>query len=89
MSTKPIYTKHFRERMNQRGITKEMIDIVFRFGEITGDTIILSKRLISDLMSENTACKSILLKILDKGGICLIFKDNRLITIYHCKGKRK
>ena len=38
------YTNHCKNRMNQRGITKEMIDCVLMFGSINQDKYVLSSR---------------------------------------------
>ena len=38
------FTIHGRARMNQRGISKEMIDIVLEFGEYVKDKVILTSK---------------------------------------------
>ena len=43
-------TKHFNQRIRQRGITNRMIDITLEFGEQKRDKIRLGTRLIKKLL---------------------------------------
>jgi hypothetical protein len=45
-------TSHFETRQNQRGINKEMIDIILAFGESYGDKIMLSQKQAIQLSQE-------------------------------------
>lgn len=38
-------TRHFNQCQSQRGISKEMVEIVMAFGEIKGDKLFLNKKL--------------------------------------------
>ena len=38
-------TRHFSQRQSQRGISKEVVEIVMAFGEIKGDKLFLNKKL--------------------------------------------
>ena len=53
------YTNHCKNRMNQRGITKEMIDCVLMFGEIDQDKYILNvkkaEKIIADIKKIKTS----------------------------------
>jgi hypothetical protein len=79
------FTNHGRVRMNQRGITKEMIELAIEYGEYIKDKIILSKRKIKKLLTIVTQeIKSKLLKILDKGGLIVVMADDcSIITTYN------
>lgn len=37
--------RYFNQRQSQRGISKEMVEIVMAFGEIKGDKLFLNKKL--------------------------------------------
>ena len=85
MNSKPIYTQHFNQRMNHRGMTKKMIELVFTYGDIRNDKIFLNRKLIKHLINKCILDKKTLLKVLEKGGICLIYKNNCFITTYNYK----
>jgi hypothetical protein len=78
------YTKHGIRRMNQRGITKEMIELTIEYGKYIQDKIILRAREIKALIpkvSQEIKCK--LLKLLDKGGLVVVLSDEcTVITVY-------
>lgn len=78
-------TTHGMARMNQRGITKEMIELVLEYGDYIQDKVILnSKKLKTLIKKASLNKKSKLLKILDKGGLIVILgENNKLITTYN------
>ena len=84
------FTKHAIKRMNQRGVSKEMIDITIIFGKCVNDKIILNRKEIRKILYKVTQeIKSKLLKILDKGGLTVILADDAsIITVYNCNKKR-
>ena len=80
---------HFIKRMNNRGISAEMVNIAFIFGEDRGDKIILSRKITKELMQRYSKQKNILTKIYDKGGVTLVSKDDTLITVYNSNFNNK
>jgi hypothetical protein len=83
------FTKHAIKRMNQRGISKEMINLTIEYGKCIQDKIILNSREIKKLISKvSIELKSKLLKILDKGGVTVVLGDDAsIITVYNCNKK--
>lgn len=77
-----LTTKHFRERMSQRGVTKRMVDLVLEYGRSQGDKIILNKKVAQSVLDEIDRIKKDLLKIKDKGGLTVVYSDESLITTY-------
>ncbi len=77
-----IETLHVNKRARQRGITKEMIDLTLEFGKREGDKIKLGTRHIKKLLNKHRDIKPLLLKILDKGGLIVVFSGAVLITAY-------
>jgi len=79
------FTKHGRARMNQRGITKEMIELTIEYGQYHKDKIILKSRDIKKLITKvSQDIRRKLMKILDKGGLVVILSDDcTLITVYN------
>lgn len=75
-------TQHINQRSRQRGITKSMIDLTLEFGKLHGDKIKLGTRHIKALLRTKKALKTDLLKILDKGGLVVVFSGTSLITAY-------
>ncbi len=78
-------TTHGMERMNQRGITKEMIEIVLEYGDYIQDKVILNSRKLKKLIKKvSKDSKPKLLKVLDKGGLVVVLSDdNTVITTYN------
>jgi len=66
----------------QRGITKKMIDLTLEYGKVKGDKIRLGTRRIKELLRTKSELKSELLKLMDKGGLVVVFSGATLITAY-------
>ncbi|MEA1953978.1 MAG: DUF4258 domain-containing protein, partial [Campylobacterota bacterium] len=77
-----IETLHINQRARQRGITKEMIDLTLEYGKLSGDKIKLGTKRIKELLRTKKAPKSQLLKVMDKGGLIVVFSGVTLITAY-------
>ena len=83
-------TYHFDLRMNKRGITKSMVDLTLKFGEIKGDKYVTNrknlKKFIQDLDNELRLISRLrqqALKLIDKGGIAVVIDKGSLITTYN------
>ena len=78
-------TNHGMARMNQRGITKEMIELVLEYGDYIQDKVILNSRKLKNLIKKvSKSIKSKLLKLLDKGGLVVVLADDcTVITTYN------
>ncbi len=79
------FTKHGIKRMNQRGITKEMIELTVEYGQYHKDKIILKSRDIKKLITKvSKEIKAKLMKLLDKGGLVVVLSDDcAVITVYN------
>ena len=79
------FTKHGMQRMNQRGITKEMIELTVEYGQYYKDKIILKSRDIKRLITKvSKEIKAKLMKLLDKGGLIVVLSDDcAVITVYN------
>ena len=79
-------TNHINKRARQRGITNRMIELTLEYGKCQGDKIRLGKRKIKALIKDkkrlSKKLKSELLKLLDKGGLVVVFSGATLITAY-------
>ncbi len=71
--------------MNQRGITKEMIELTVEYGKCLNDKIILKSKDIKKLLTRvSKEIKAKLMKILDKGGLVVVMSDDwAVITVYN------
>jgi len=76
------FTKHALARMNQRGITKDMVELALDYGRFVKDKIVLGKKEIKKLIKKYPALKSKLLKLFDSKGLVVVFEDNYIITVY-------
>jgi hypothetical protein len=80
-------SKHMRVRMGQRGIDKELVDVVARFGETqeAGNAyrVILGRKGLDLAISRLDTLRKGLLRARDKGGIVLVEgSDGTQITTY-------
>jgi len=76
------FTKHALTRMNQRGITKDMVELALDYGRFVKDKVVLGKKEIKKLIKNYPALKSKLLKLFDSKGLVVVFEDNYIITVY-------
>lgn len=77
-----IGTQHSMQRMSQRGITMELIDMVYKYGKPIGNKVELDKKTIQKFIDELDYLKKTLLKVQDKNGVCIVIRDDKLITTY-------
>jgi|GEM_PF-437953 len=77
-------TFHAGQRMNQRGITKELIDFVIKYGEIDNERRTVTRdaavRLVAELRQQGQNREMrIAVKVLDKGGMTVIFAEDLVL----------
>jgi len=76
-------THHAGQRMNQRGISRRILDFTLRHGRVEGDKHIVdrneSRRIIERLNEELRVAK----QILDKGGVTVVDEGDIVITAYN------
>lgn len=74
---------HAGQRMNQRGISRRIVDFALRHGRLEGDKHIVdrkeSQRIIDQLNEELRVAK----QILDKGGVTVVDERDVVITAYN------
>lgn len=75
-------TKHIDQRMNQRGITKDMIDFTITHGEIKNDKWFTNKKILQKSIQQLEKQLKVAKRLLDKGGIVVVSDENSLITTY-------
>jgi len=75
-------TLHLNQRARQRGITNKMIELTLEFGSRKADKICLGIRRIKKLLQTHKDLKTDLLKILDKGGLIVVFANESIVTAY-------
>ena len=77
-------TAHIRQRMGQRGISSDMVDLVMGYGKTEGDRIVLSRKHSARLL----AAARTLNKIVDKGGLVVVANGDAQITTYNYTGRK-
>lgn len=81
-------SQHADVRMNQRGISRRLVDFALRHGRVEGDKHILdrneSRRLIDALEEELRLAK----RVLDKGGVTVVEGEDTVITAYNLNSRR-
>jgi hypothetical protein len=76
-------TKHAQQRMSQRGISQDMVDLVLGYGVTDGDKVVLDRNASARLMR---AART-LAKILDKGGLVVVASGDAQLTTYNYQGR--
>ena len=73
--------------MSQRGISKEMVNLVIAHGVIHGDKYVVGRKEALQLIRELDNERRVLTKILDKGGVEVVTEGDALITAYNRNSK--
>ena len=82
-------THHFAQRMSQRGVSRDMINLVRDHGILEGDKVVLGHRDAARLIEELTRKLRVLKKIQDKGGVVVVESGETLITTYRLSRRKK
>ena len=76
-------SQHADQRMNQRGISRRLVEFALRHGRIEGNKHVLdrneSRRIIEQLEEELRLAK----RVMDKGGVTVVEGGDTLITAYN------
>jgi hypothetical protein len=75
-------TKHLHQRMNQRGITRSMVELALAHGEWRGDRCVLNQDALQKLIQDFDRIKRVAMKALDKGGLIVVEAGGQEITAY-------
>lgn len=75
-------TKHIATRMGQRGISRDMLDMVLAVGEDGR-----AGRVFIDRKKAEQILRTVK-KILDKGGVEVVVEGDAMVTTYNYRGKR-
>lgn len=77
------WTIHAQQRMNQRGINREMMELVMEYGKIDLDKRVLGRKDAQSLLTQMQEQMKVLKKIIDKGGIVIVAENDTCITTYN------
>ena len=75
-------TRHIQQRMNQRAITSQMLEIVKKFGVDDGDKTYLNRKGLDAAMNELKRISQQMQKMRSRGGIVLVESGDTEITTY-------
>jgi hypothetical protein len=75
-------TRHIHQRMNQRAISQQMLEIVKLFGVDDGDKTYLNKKGIDAALTEINALSKKMQKMKARGGLVLVESGEVEITAY-------
>jgi SOS response regulatory protein OraA/RecX len=78
-------TQHLKQRMSQRGISREMVELVLAHGVPEQDKYVLGRKEALRLLEDFQRSERLLKKILDKGGVVVVADGDALITTYNYK----
>jgi hypothetical protein len=72
-------------RMNQRGITQDLVDLALQYGECQHDKYVLTRKGLQHLLGALRDLERTVLRALDKGGVVVVEEAGELITTYSTK----
>lgn len=78
-------TLHMDVKMNQRGITADLVDLAFRHGDWKGDRCELNQKAIDHRIAEIDLERKQLLRARAKGGLTVVEAGGAKITTYAMK----
>jgi ferric-dicitrate binding protein FerR (iron transport regulator) len=79
-----------KQRMNQRGITGDMVALVGEFGDWRDNRLVLDRRGLTEAVRSLDRLRGRMLKALDKGGLAVVELNGRQVTTYSIRdGCRK
>lgn len=85
-------TQHIQQRMSQRGVSRDMVELVLAHGREEQDKYILGRKEASRRLAHLQRETQLLKKVLDKGGVVVVADGDALITTYNYtsqQGKRR
>lgn len=78
-------TLHMDARMNQRGITSDLVDLAMQHGDWFGDRCQLNQKAIDRRIAEIDLERKRLLRARDKGGLMVVEAGGAKITTFAMK----
>jgi hypothetical protein len=75
-------TQHFQQRMNHRGITRELVDLALEYGEVDQDRRVLDRKGLQRLLVDIRRKERAIIRAMDKGGVVVVEDCDCLITTY-------
>ena len=82
-------THHMDVRMNQRGITADLVSLALEHGKWQGDRCRLDRKGLKELIANIYQTRAAALRALDKGGLEVVEAEAQLITTYAISKKRR
>lgn len=83
-----VTTNHSLARMSQRGLTKTVLDLVYKFGHESGDKLTLTKKESLRVLAELDVMRKEFLRIIDKGGVTVVVVNDILVTAYNTNSQK-
>ena len=76
-------TRHAEQRLNQRGISRMMVEIARKIGNWKGDKLLVDRKALKQELKKLDTQRQVLQKMLNKGGLVLVECPDTLITAYN------
>lgn len=81
-------TLHFDQRMNQRGINRQLVDLTLEHGVWSGDRCTLNRKSLDRVIERCNELRRLALKARDKGGIVVVEASGEEITTFPVRPRR-
>jgi RNA binding exosome subunit len=77
------FSQHAGQRMNQRGISRRLVEFALRHGHLEGNKHVLDRKTSLKLIDELNEQLRLAKQVLDKGGVTVVEGDDTVITAYN------
>ena len=82
-------TRHIAQRMSQRGISENILELVAAFGMEHGDKIILNKKGCDKVVAQLQEMVRRLNRVSEAGGYVLVEAGGKQITVYRLNSYKR
>lgn len=82
-------TTHFDNRVQERGISQELVDLVLKHGTQNGNKIIITKKASQQVLNHLDRLRKSFVRICDKGGIEIAADGDVLITAMNLNTRKR
>lgn len=80
---------HAAQRMNQRGISRRLMEFTLRHGRIEGNKRVLDRKESRRIIESLTEQLRLARQAMDKGGVTVVESDRTIVTAYNVGGRRR
>ncbi len=82
-------THHLKIRMSQRGIRKNIVELVRAYGRVVGNQVRLDVADARVLLADTRELQRLAIQVIDKGGVVVVEVDGVPVTTFNSRSYRR